>query len=206
MKIFKLRKGIKKSIIFGGVVLGVLYFPPTQWLLASFLTLEGKLEPCEAVLILGGGLREGGSLGKSTEERIRYGVSLYKKGLVKWVVVSGGYRVGGVTESEAMEEEAKFLGVPQKFILKEENSFSTYSQAKNLKKILPSQGKFILVTSPYHMRRAFACFGKEGLKVIPAPVKRSEIYTCGPLQNLRNLKLIFREFLALGYYHLKGYI
>jgi len=196
------------GIIFS-IIFGILYLPFTQYRIFQFLTLEQRLHPAEAIVVLGGGLKSDGSLGKSTEERIRYGIFLYEIGFARYLILSGGDVVKGSVEAEKMCELALGSGIPRKAIMEESHSLNTYENALYVKKILKEyniKGKLILVTSPYHMRRAFDCFKKQGLEVLPAPVRNSEIYKFGFYQNLRNLHLILHEFLAFALYRCNGWI
>ncbi len=171
--------------------------------------MEGKISHAEAIVVLGGGLRPNGDMGVSTRERIEYGIALFKQGLGNHLILSGGNAVSGCTEAEKMFREALKDGIPPKMIIKESKSSSTHENAIYTRKILLQygiDGKVILITSPYHMRRALLCFEKEHIDVIPAPVKDSEIYIYGFYQDLRNMHLLLHEYLALFYYWLKGYV
>jgi len=101
-----------------------------------------------------------------------------------------------------MYEIALDKGVATEVMIKEAKSSNTYENAVYTKRVLRQRGikgEIILVTSPYHMRR-------QGFKVLPAPVKESEIYRFGFYQNLRNIRLLLHEFLGLAYYYCLGRI
>jgi len=57
---------------------GILCLPFTQRELAEILNVEEVLQPSEAIVVLGGGLKRDGTLGVSTKERVSYGVFLFK--------------------------------------------------------------------------------------------------------------------------------
>ena len=187
----------------------ILYLPFTQRELAEILNVEEVLQPSEAIVVLGGGLKRDGTLGVSTKERVSYGVFLFKQGLGKYLILSGGDRVAGKIEAEEMYEIALDKGVATEVMIKEAKSSNTYENAVYTKRVLRQRGikgEIILVTSPYHMRRALCCFKEQGFKVLPAPVKESEIYRFGFYQNLRNIRLLLHEFLGLAYYYCLGRI
>ncbi|MFN4132375.1 MAG: YdcF family protein, partial [Caldimicrobium sp.] len=91
----------------------------------------------------------------------------------------------------------------------------TLRSAKELKKILPENQPFLLLTSAYHLPRALFLFKKEGLNPIPYPTNFNYLL-CKPSKaflyffpqdlylNLTNLA--FQEYLALFYYKLKYFI
>ena len=204
-----MKKIVKRTTAIIIVVFVILYLPFTQYGLTKLLDAEGKLSPAKAIVVLGGGLRSDGNMGISTQERIDYGITLFEQELGSFLILSGGDGVSGHTEAEEMYKAALKDGVPPKMMIKESRSSSTYENAVYTRKILLRYGiddDVILVTSPYHMRRALYCFNRLHIKALPAPVKGSEIYTYGFYQDLRNMHLLLHEYLALFYYWLKGYI
>ena len=192
------------------IVFGILYLPFTQYKLTGILSAEGNLRPTQAIVVLGGGLGSDGSSGVGTLERVKYGIYLYKEGFANYLIFSGGQKVGNSVEAEEMYRVAVDRGVNPEVLIKEDRSSSTYENALYTKKIIVSQdnieGKVILVTSPYHMRRALLCFRKQGVEVVAAPVKNSEIYRYGLRQSWKNLRSIMHEFAAFAYYWYRGWI
>ncbi len=199
----KLRKVFLAAGITVLIIFTILYLPFTQNKLTEILNVEEDLHPVEVIVVLAGGLKPDGSPSIGTRERVNYGVFLFKKGLGDYLIFSGGAKVNDQLEAEQMYRLALNEGVSPEAGIKEAQSSSTYENAIYTKKILSQyniEGKIILVTSPYHMRRALACFKKQGIKALPAPVRKSEIYTYGFYQSFRNLRLLMHEFLALVYY------
>lgn len=206
-------KKLRKFLFAGGitilVVFVMLYLPLTQHKLTEVLTIEEELRFAEAIVVLGGGLGSDGNPKISTLERIDYGVFLFKVGFGDYLILSGGVKANGQVEAEVMYKIALDKGISPEKLLKEGRSLNTYENALYTKELLSQyniKGKVILVTSPYHMKRAIFCFRKQGVEVLAAPVVNSEIYTYGFYQNLRNLRLLMDEFLALIYFHCTGWI
>lgn len=176
-----------------------------------------------AIVILGGGGvtykadgREFNTLSEASVLRLMEGVRLYNLLKPDWLLVSGGTnpRVGVLTaESVVMQEAAVQMGVPLERILIEQRSDNTYEQALNLRPILDDQNvqRYLLVTSPTHMRRALATFRAQGMTPIPSP---SQQHRDGFFQGgfwalpddamLRASYLVYRELLALAQYSLLG--
>jgi len=191
------------------VVFIVLYFPLTQHELTNILSAEEELLPAEAIVVLAGGLKPDGSPKISTLERVDHAISLFSEGFGKYLIMSGGVKRGGSVEADQMHKIALERGVSPEAVLKETRSLDTYENALYTRELLSQygiKGKVILVTSPYHMRRAISCFKKQGLEVLPAPVQNSEIYTYRFYQNLKNLAVLMREYFILAYYHWTGRI
>jgi uncharacterized SAM-binding protein YcdF (DUF218 family) len=128
------------------------------------------MKPADVIVILSG----------DETERVEYGVKLFKEGWARKdkMILSGGPAVWKHTWASLMQEHALYLGVPRKAIILEDKSRSTEENAQFTKVILKRYGyaSFILVTSPYHSKRAFKIFKKimgEEIKIISAPSEES---------------------------------
>jgi uncharacterized SAM-binding protein YcdF (DUF218 family) len=103
-------------------------------------------------------------------DRVLHTVQLYKMGKIKKILISGGSgRVTGEPISEATDMKKVFIlcGVPDSALILELNSRNTHENALFSKKVIDSmniQGKKLLITSGFHMRRSKACFDKVQLK------------------------------------------
>jgi len=79
-----------------------------------------------------------------------------------------------------MRDELIVRGVPARNIEMEQRGMNTHEQAENVARMIGPRGRrspVILVTSPYHMRRAYLCFKKAGFEkigVLPAHSVGSE--------------------------------
>ncbi len=130
------------------------------------------------IVVLGGGLRDSGSLRPSielTEESMRQtacGADLFGQGIAPSLLVTGGdARVFGSGPAEAaiMKEWAARLGVPSESIITENQARTTYENAVRTKHLLGNRTTIVLVTSAAHMPRASALFRTQGFDVIPYP-------------------------------------
>ena len=109
-------------------------------------------------------------------ERITEPVILFKKGLVKKLLISGG----SANVFPPFEKEAVYvrefwldLGVPDSAIIIESESRNTVENANFSKNILEKRGKFkniLLITSALHMPRSKCIFDKAGVNVDAYPV------------------------------------
>lgn len=194
-----------KVIGISAVVLVVAFFyTPLVQFLAGPLVISDPLRQADAVVILGGGWEAKGKLGKSTLERYRHGVDLFQQGYGKYVIFSGGNLWGNPSEACEMAEMAVSDGFSEKEIIIEDSSESTWQNTLFVKKILMEKKlqSVVLVTSPYHSRRAKTMFTDKGITVISAPVPDSEFYSASGTDQLRMAKLVVTEYVKLGLYQL----
>lgn len=116
-----------------------------------YLSPQDKLEKVDAIVVISGG---------DTDARINEGVALYMDGFSDRIIFSGAAAEGEVSNASAMKNIATRKGVPAKDILIEEDSRTTEENAKDVAGIVKDEGfkSVILVTSPYHQRRAYEAF------------------------------------------------
>lgn len=180
-----LRKG-KRLVAAFHVALGALL-----WLLSvspgADLLLRGLEAPYESarephgdvIVLLGGGVYGGApdlsGTGAPSEEmlaRIVTAARLQKRLDVPVIVSGGNVFPGKAAEAPIAKRILVDLGVPAVRIITEERSRNTRENASYVAEIARRAGYRtpVLVTSAYHMRRAFASFRRVGLGATPCPV------------------------------------
>jgi uncharacterized SAM-binding protein YcdF (DUF218 family) len=90
-------------------------------------------------------------------------VALWKQGVAPLLLFSGASSdPESVSSAEIMKREAVRLGVPETAILIEPRSATTEENAKHTAELMKERGlrTAILVTSPYHQRRAAILFSR----------------------------------------------
>ena len=153
------------------ILVGVAYFGSSFVLdiAGRYIYEKDELKEADVIVVLGGEERE----------RVEYGVKLFKEGWARKdrMIMTGGPLVGKHTYAGLMKEQAEDLGVPGKFILLEDRSRTTEEDAKYTGDILEKNRyeSIVLVTSPYHSRRASIIFKKmlRGVRIISAPSDKS---------------------------------
>jgi uncharacterized SAM-binding protein YcdF (DUF218 family) len=121
----------------------------------------------------------------------------------------------GRSRSEALlaAEQMKRLGISTERLLIETASQTTWDNARNTKALLgaAAQGRWVLITSAWHMPRAMGSFQKVGLTVIPYPVDyqtRGRADLIRPFTvvgyGLQRLDIAVREWLGLLGYRMSG--
>jgi len=211
--LFKFYKMSRRKFVSIGVafllVYALLFHTPFLWFAAEPLKISQPLKKADVIVVFAGGVGESGKPGQGYEERVQYAVELYKKGYAPTLILSSG-SVYALSETEVMEVLAVSMGVPKDVILLEDRASSTYENVKFTKEILDRKGwgSILLVSSPYHMRRASLVFRKIGkeIKIIYAPIHQSLFYKRDKGVKLRHVRGIMHEYLGIIYYWWKGYI
>lgn len=103
-------------------------------------------------------------------DRVVLAVELYKKGIIKKIMISGGsgrLLTAARKEADELLKAMVLMGVYPNDIRIENNSRNTHESALRVGELLRDDrdSKFLLITSAFHMRRSLACFKKVGFAV-----------------------------------------
>jgi uncharacterized SAM-binding protein YcdF (DUF218 family) len=107
----------------------------------------------------------------SGADRATHTLQLYKLGIIRKVIISGGsgrLDGSGVKEADDLASFMVMAGVPEQDLIIENESKNTHESAEFVKKILADidgPKELLLITSGYHIPRAHACFTKAGLSI-----------------------------------------
>lgn len=156
------KRAIPLLILF--LLLLLLLFLLRSWWLPVFghflvvaddLPEAGVGEPADAILPLAGG-----------KERVLYAAQLYKDGAAEWFVATNQpLNLPGVQEDygDLVRREAVWQGVPETAVLIiGETVRTTYEEAEALRELVEARDwtRVMLVTDPYHTRRARLIFNR----------------------------------------------
>ncbi len=95
--------------------------------------------------------------GGNTSVRAAEAIKLYEAGWAKYIIFSGAaFDEASPSNAAVMKEQAIAAGVPEADILTEDTSRTTHQNAEQTSKLLEEYriSRLIVVTSPYHQRRA----------------------------------------------------
>ena len=203
------RRRIAQGLI-GVVAFYLLLFQtPALWWAASPLLVTAPPQAAEAIVVFAGGVGESGKAGGGFQERVTQAVELYRAGYAPRLILSSGY-VFTLREAEVMKAVAVDIGVPAEAILLEEAAKNTHDNVLLTKQILDrhSWNRILLVSSPYHMRRATLAWQRlaPGIVVVPTPVPQSQFYTHDRGASLEQIRGILHEYVALIDYWRRGWI
>ncbi len=103
--------------------------------------------------------------------RADHAAALYRQGLAAHVITSGGAVEEETSEASVLAGVLQADGVPAAAIRTEDQSRDTIQNIRNSRVILRAEGwqTVILVTEPYHIKRATLIARDAGLTVYPSP-------------------------------------
>lgn len=153
----------------GGLTLALLAGGCAGPLGRELFLREQVLHRADAIVVLGNRPPRDamGEVAPETARRVRRGVELYRRGLAPRLLVTGGPAPGGGTEADVMAAYARELGVPADAIVSAPFVHDTAENAGSSIAVLcgandACRPDVIVVSSPYHLRRAvrlFECAG-----------------------------------------------
>lgn len=145
--------------------------------------------PADAAVVLGALVHPSGALSQSLEDRVATGAGLYREGLVRTLIMSGGVGESGVDEAVAMRSRAIELGVPDEAILVDHDGVNTDSTVRNTIGLLRLHGlsRVLVVSQFYHLPRIKMAYRAAGLHVRTVPAEGSRPIAKTPLFVLREI-------------------
>ena len=156
-RIFKLL-----GILIGSVIIAFIIL---ELIIISF-GVNSKPKKSDAIIVLGCAVY-GNYPSPFFRARLDEALRLYNKGYSRYIIVSGGKGPGeNISEAEAGKEYLVARGVPTKFILVENKSFSTYENLLFSKQIMDSNSlkKAVIISNRFHLKRASIIARKVGIK------------------------------------------
>jgi uncharacterized SAM-binding protein YcdF (DUF218 family) len=154
--------------------------------LALPLEVADPPHPADAIVILGAPLRDG-ALSEVVEERVAAGFALWRDGLAPIVCVTGR------GEADAMAARLCELGVPAQELRIEREARTTLQNAMYTAKLLGEARTILLVTQPFHLRRARRLFRAAGFENVRAHRISDSLQDRAPA---RALPWLVREYAA----------
>jgi uncharacterized SAM-binding protein YcdF (DUF218 family) len=157
----------------------------------------------DILIVLAGDKVEDGMIGYSSFWRSVYAVRAWREGGFRQIVLSGER---GTTEPMRLVLVAE--GVPAAAIRIEDRSHSTRESALFTAQLLAGEppARFVLLTSDFHMRRAWRAFRKAGVptsaRPFPDAIKRGQRFT---LRWVVFTNLV-EETVKIAYYRARGWM
>jgi uncharacterized SAM-binding protein YcdF (DUF218 family)/glycosyltransferase involved in cell wall biosynthesis len=188
----------------------LLFYSPALWVAAQPLLVPASPQRADAIIVFGGGVGESGRANNSSyQDRVQEAVALYEGGFARNVVFSSGFTYL-FQEAQVMKALAVSLGVPAADIVLETRAGNTQEYVLSVRNIAEREGwhRVLLVSSPYHMRRATLTWRKLApeIAVVSTPATQSQYYAHGFGASLEQIRGIAQEYAALVYYWSKGWI
>jgi len=152
----------------------VLGFLAVAWRIVSYSDQSFEASADAAVTL--GAAAWGNKPSPVYRERINEAISLYKKGLVRYLIFTGGTPESSYpSEGWVGREFAIKHGVPETAVLEEQTSRTTQQNLANAQQLMVAHGikTVLLVSDPLHMYRAMSIAKDMGLPATPAPTSSS---------------------------------
>jgi uncharacterized SAM-binding protein YcdF (DUF218 family) len=217
-----------RNILALGVAAAVIVavLPIGSWLLLPlenrFPTVTQLPDKVDGIVVLGGAVsqhltRERGqpSLNEAAERMTAFAGLVRRLPGARPVFTGGSAAIFDTELKEAEVARRLFaeLGLDVTRITFEDRSRNTYENALYTREVMqPKPGEtWLLVTSAFHMPRAYGCFSRVGWKVLPYPV---DYMTDGTYRfglglslggGLNTIEFAIHEWVGLVYYRLRGY-
>lgn len=191
-----------------GLLLVIGYSP-----LVPALTKAGSqadpLVPAPAVVVLSSSVHRGGALSSRAQDRALEGFTVLRGGYAPLLVLTDSVQEDG-SQVPAVRGQMRVLGL--RFPVEVTGPVrDTHDEALAVARIARRRGwkRVILVTHPWHMRRAAAVFRRAGVGVLRCPCLEGE-YDLGSLDAAPSRYQAFRDWLheAVGYqvYRWRGWV
>jgi uncharacterized SAM-binding protein YcdF (DUF218 family)/lysophospholipase L1-like esterase len=195
------------SVVLGLVLiyatrLGVNRTSVADWLVSP-LVVADSTELADAIVVAGAGVVGDCEPNHNGVQRVLLAARIWRQGMAPVVVFTGGTG-RSCPVSVAMARLAAEVGVPRAAIWQETGSRSTRENAELSAPLLRGLGvrRVLVVTDRLHGARVSGAFRRMGFAVTQATVP---IYS-GHADNVSMLRAGMREYVALAYYRLRGWI
>lgn len=154
--------------------------------------------PADVAVVLGARVYADGRPSDALADRVRTACQLYRDGLTRKLLFSGGPGDGAIHETAAMKQMALRLGVKADDILVDEAGFNTQATVKNSERLFASlhPKKILVVSHFYHLPRVKLAYQRDGWDVYTVPAKESYLLRQMPYN-------MAREVAALWVYYLR---
>jgi len=159
----------------------------------------------DVLIVLGGSLLDKGLMGQSSYWRSVYALRAWRQGGFQRIVISGG--PADYSTAAPMRDFLEAHGVPREAIEIEAESRSTHENAVRVaERLTRVSGRKVLLTSDYHMFRAYHAFKKAGLDVQPRPFPDARKRAVGWAGRWPAFLELVLETIKIGYYRARGWI
>ncbi len=161
--------------------------------------LRDDIHPADVALVLGNTVESDGRPSARLRARLDKAVELYRDGLFRHVIVSGGVGAEGFNEAEVMKRYLVSQGVPEGHITADGEGLTTSLTARNAARAMKERGwRSALVISQYfHISRTRLAVESYGVR--PVYSAHAEYF------ELRDVYSIAREVIGYGAYLMRSY-
>ena len=154
--------------------------------------------PADAIVVFGARVYADGRPSDALADRVRTACQLYRNGLARRVVFSGGPGNGSIHETEAMKQMAIGLGVHAEDIWLDAAGLNTQATVRNSESLFRRwhASRILVVSHAYHLPRIKLAYQRDGWNVYTVPARESYWLRQMPYN-------MAREVAALWVYYLR---
>ena len=175
------------------------------WLLALVLGhvllfgTASREQRADAVVVFGARAYADGRPSLALHDRVRTACRLYRDGLARTVVLSGGPGDGAQSEPDVMARLARGWGVPESGMVLDQAGVNTRATILNARRLARERGwrTVLMVSHYYHLSRIDLCCCRAGLQATTVPARQTRRLALGPY-------FIAREVAAWLHYNLSS--
>jgi uncharacterized SAM-binding protein YcdF (DUF218 family) len=171
------RKSFPWILVFRAMAVGAL----TVWLLSiTAVVIWGRREakrPAQAIIIMGAAQYRG-KPSPVLRARLDHGIQLWRQGLARRIILTGGTGEGDTTSEAATGRRyAVEQGIPDTVLMLETDGRTTEESVRNAAALVVTQASrsVILVSDPFHMLRLSILARRFGLEPQTSPTHTSPI-------------------------------
>lgn len=199
-RLWRERNTRPRAIVFAVLVVALLSTAGVSILLWSgnrFLIVDEPPQKADVIIVLGSPALDNGMPGAIQKSRVKKGVELYHKGCAPVVIFTGAAVQNRFVEARVMADQAGRLGLPESALLLEPQATNTIENGRYSAQLMSERGwhKALVVTTPYHTRRATTVFSKLPLE---AHLVAADLPSDFPWR--RRLERILYEYAAIIYW------
>jgi uncharacterized SAM-binding protein YcdF (DUF218 family) len=153
--------------------------------------------PADAVVVFGARTFADGRLSDALQDRIRTACELYRAGLARRLVLSGGRGDGPVTEAEAMRGYALKHGVRAEDIFIDNQGVNTEATVRNTTPLFKQwhTRRVLAVSHFYHLPRIKLAYERAGVDVCTVPAPQGRLLLKMPYNMAREVAAFWAYYL-----------
>lgn len=152
----------------------------------------------DCAVVFGARVWRTGRPSQALADRVDEAIDLYRRGLVRRIVMSGAIDDDvGFSEPAVMAARAEAAGVPRDAIVLDEAGVDTASTVRNTARMMRREGlsKALVVTHYYHEPRAKMLFNRAGIRAYTVPAHMTQRLRKEPYFLLREVAAYYHSFL-----------
>lgn len=193
--------GLRNVLAAAGALMVLLMVTPVGYWWATWLAGPWDDPGGDVLIVLGASVEDQRVISVDTHRRSLYALLAWQTGGFRKVVVCGN------GPAELMKEFLVFSGIPAQAIVAESGSQSTRENALGASALLAGEpGRKVLMTSDFHMFRAWRAFRKARIDVAPRPIPDARSRWLIFSQRWGAIVDLGVESAKIGYYWAKGWI